>query len=435
MNYDDAFNIIYDNIYLFLSFSLVLFFILYAFTKKLSINGILDPYTFIYTFTYSTSYAVVCILFLNNAISFYSFFIILVMGITYIASVFIFTNIKLPYSTKLSFKKNSNKSHYRNACIIIYITTTLLIIYFKGFSIFTTTNRFEDNRGIGPIVRIFEISTYFLICYYFISINKIKTKKEKIINMSLFFMFLLFNATISGAKADLLFYFLAALISLKAYGSLKKIDIKYIILAFISSTLFALIILYFNFNSSLSGISDSYTVISSIFKRLVDRIISNGDMYYFGLPNDIYQNIEINNPIITFISPVISYSIASKLAGYDTSQFEIGKQLLLYHYPDNTVAGGPVDHFDLFAFSHFGLTGGVLFVILLSYLLCFIRNLFFICKDNVFLSISFTIIWINSLSWLLKPGYILGTLFYILFFYMLLLVINTALQKVSLSIK
>lgn len=434
MNYDDSFNVIYNSIYSFLCASLILFIILYFLTKKLSINGLLDPFTLTYTFTYSTSYAVIYILYVNDLISSYSAFVILLMGVTFLVSTFIFSNINLKTPLKpFVFFNSTFKSMKlcRTSCIIIYMASTILIVYFKGFSIFTETNRFEDNRGIGPVVRIFEMATYFLICYFFIYIYNLK--KGRFFYFLLFITFLLFNAIISGAKADLLFYILAALISAKTYGILKKINIKTIILIFFSSTVFALVILYFNFNKTLLGITDNYTVLNSLATRLIDRIISNGDMYYLGLPNDVYLNIEINNPVVTFISPVISYSITSKIVGYDTSLFEIGKQLLLYHYPDNLIAGGPVDHFDLFSFSHFGLFGGVIFIVLLSYILCFIKSFHHICNGNIISSITFTIIWMNSLSWLLKPGYILGNLFYIVIFYSILLSIYTLLKVITLK--
>ncbi|MCG5291980.1 hypothetical protein L7842_010835, partial [Providencia rettgeri] len=286
-----------------------------------------------------------------------------------------------------------------------------------------------DNRGFGPIVRILELSNLALISI--ISINLYQDSVltwKKLIGYFLLLIFMLFNAMISGAKADLLFFIFTALVSIKVYDPTFKLPKKFIVIIFLLTLSFAMIALYFNFSKSIDDDIPILEIFDALFRRLTDRILSNGDMYYMGLPNDIYLNIKTNNIFITTFSPVLSYSLMSNLAGYDVSQLEIGKQLLLAHYSGRTIAGGPTDHIDFFSLLYFGVIGGAIFIVLFSAILCFINSLVKYASYSIVPSTLITVFWIKSLSWILKPGLIIGSLVYFILFLFLLKCISTVIS-------
>ncbi|EMX6284612.1 hypothetical protein [Providencia rettgeri] len=431
MGYEEFFQISYSYFDYFIYISIFLFFILYTLTRKLSINGLIDPFTYTYTFTYATSYSVIIILYSLGHITHYTFFIFFIYGLLFVLSLKIFSITSFyPFNKKIfSFFIYKKTKIFTFSLLTLYIILMALTIYLKGFSIFTETNRYEDNRGFGPIVRILELSNLALISI--ISINLYQDSVltwKKLIGYFLLLIFMLFNAMISGAKADLLFFIFTALVSIKVYDPTFKLPKKFIVIIFLLTLSFAMIALYFNFSKSIDDDIPILEIFDALFRRLTDRILSNGDMYYMGLPNDIYLSIKTNNIFITTFSPVLSYSLMSNLAGYDVSQLEIGKQLLLAHYSGRTIAGGPTDHIDFFSLLYFGVIGGAIFIVLFSAILCFINSLVKYASYSIVPSTLITVFWIKSLSWILKPGLIIGSLVYFILFLFLLKCISTVIS-------
>ncbi|HBC3497178.1 hypothetical protein P3553_05090 [Vibrio parahaemolyticus] len=243
---------------------------------------------------------------------------------------------------------------------------------------------------------------------------------KKVLLYAIFIAFMIFNAIISGAKADLLFYIFAALVSVKIFNPNFSVSIKNMVMIIFLSLTFVFVVLFYNFSSSINMNLEYGEIFELLFRRLTDRILSNGDMYYMGLPNDVYEGISVNNILVVMLAPILSYSFMSKLAGYDIGQFEIGKQLLLAHYSGNTIAGGPTDHFDFFALLYFGVIGGAIFIALLALLLCFLRKMTVYGRGDIISSALVTVFWMKSLSWLLKPGLFLGTILYFTVFLLLI---------------
>ncbi|MEX9369470.1 O-antigen polymerase [Providencia vermicola] len=431
MGYEEFFQISYSYFDYFIYISIFLFIILYTLTKKLSINGLIDPFTYNYTFTYATSYSVIIILYSLGYITHYTFFIFFTYGLLFVLSLKIFSITSYyPFNKKIfSFFIYKKTKIFTFSLLTLYIILMALTIYLKGFSIFTETNRYEDNRGFGPIVRILELSNLALISIISINLyqHSVLTWK-KLIGYFFLLIFMLFNAMISGAKADLLFFIFSALVSIKVYDPTFKLPKKFIVIIFLLALSFAMVALYFNFSKSIDDDIPIFEIFDILFRRLTDRILSNGDMYYMGLPNDIYLNITTNNIFITTFSPVLSYSLMSSLAGYDVSQLEIGKQLLLAHYSGRTIAGGPTDHIDFFALLYFGVIGGAVFIILFSALLCFINSLVKYASYSIVPSTLITVFWMKSLSWILKPGLIIGSFVYFILFLFLLKCIITVIS-------
>lgn len=423
MNYEAFFKVSYEYFDYFVYMSILLFAVLYLFSHRLSINGLLDPFTFTYTFTYSTSYSVIILLYIFGHISDHTFSIFSFYGFLFLISINIFSRISYaPGDYKFfSIFCFDKKKAFLFSIIFVYLLLVAFTIKTKGFSLFTETNRFEDNRGLGPIVRILEMCTFTIICIISIYLYRLRFNMfKKVLLYAIFIAFMIFNAIISGAKADLLFYIFAALVSVKIFNPNFSVSIKNMVMIIFLSLTFVFVVLFYNFSSSINMNLEYGEIFELLFRRLTDRILSNGDMYYMGLPNDVYEGISVNNILVVMLAPILSYSFMSKLAGYDIGQFEIGKQLLLAHYSGNTIAGGPTDHFDFFALLYFGVIGGAIFIVLLALLLCFLRKMTVYGRGDIISSALVTVFWMKSLSWLLKPGLFLGTILYFTVFLLLI---------------
>lgn len=413
MDYEEFFFFAYQNICTYILIALFLFLSQYCLVRRFCIGGILDPFHIIYTFTYSTSYAVVGLLWLGGYVENYIFIMLLVYGILFLFSLKI-----LEYSgsecrqIKYIFRGlvNTNNSSLAIGIIMfIYVLLSATIIHSKGFSLFSTTNRFEDNKGIGPVVKFWEYSSYFITAYLSIYIYKIKNAfKRKFIFIGLIF-YIVFNSVISGAKADVFFYGLAYFYAQSIFYGKSLYKTKHIvyILFFGLSSIF--IVLFFNFSATLNTEGGLFDIFTSIFIRFTDRVLSNGDVYYMGLPYNVIEEIRIDNFFIVLFSPLVGLSLISSLVGYDVSSLEIGRQILLYHYPLHDIAGGPTDHFDLFAYKYFGCAGG-LFIIFLGVYIYIIRMIVKSGISSHYLSAVYTVLWFNVISVLLKPGMLLSSL-------------------------
>ncbi|WP_273764045.1 hypothetical protein [Aeromonas hydrophila] len=413
MDYEEFFSFAYQDIYKYILIAIFLFTSQYFLVKRFCIGGILDPFHIIYTFTYATSYAVVGLLWLGGYVDSYIFIMLLIYGILFLFSLKI-----LEYSGcecgRITYifrgLVNANGSSFAVGCItLIYILLTLMLIHSKGFSLFSTTNRFEDNRGIGPAVKFWEYSSYFITAYLSISFHKASNAfKRKIISIGLI-SYIIFNSVISGAKSDVFLYGLACFYAQSVFHGKPTYKIKHIlyISSFGLSAIFC--VLYFNFSSTLNAESEFVDIFISLFIRFTDRILSNGDVYYMGLPYNVIDGIDVDNFFVILFAPLLGVSVLSSIAGYDVSSFELGRQILLYHYPLHDIAGGPTDHFDLFAYKFFGYAGG-LFVIFLGVYIYVIRMIIKSGRSNHYLSAVYTVLWFNVISILLKPGMLLSSL-------------------------
>ncbi|HAX3282372.1 TPA: O63 family O-antigen polymerase, partial [Escherichia coli] len=132
---------------------------------------------------------------------------------------------------------------------------------------------------------------------------------------------------------------------------------------------------------------------------------------YLGLPHNVIEKIKTNNVLIDFFAPVLSSKLISHLAGYDVYTYDIGKQILLFHYPFYDIAGGPVEHFDLFGYKHFGIIGGIMFSAFLGMGVVILRNLVFLSRGNVFMTIVTCSIYFKMLAVILKPSILFAFMF------------------------
>lgn len=413
MDYGKFFSFAYLNINTYILIAAFLFLSQYVLVRRFCIGGILDPFHISYTFTYSTSYAVVGLLWLGGYVENYILIMLLIYGILFLFSLKILEYYggecrRITYIFRGGV--NVNNSFLAIGIIVfVYILLTIIIAHSKGFSLFSTTNRFEDNKGIGPAVRFWEYSSYFITAYLSISFHKTTSAlKRKIIALGLI-SYILLNSAISGAKADVLLYSLACFYAQSVYYGKSTYKLKHAFYLFLFGLISIFIVLYFNFHNTLDSENNVIDIFNSLFVRFTDRVLSNGDVYYMGLPYNVIEKITVDDFIVMLFAPLLGVSVLSSIAGYDVSSLELGRQVLLYHYPFHDIAGGPTDHFDLFAYKFFGYAGG-LFVIFLGIYIYVIRMIIKSGKSNHYLSAVYTVLWFNVISILLKPGMLLSSL-------------------------
>lgn len=429
MNYEQFFALAYDNSVYLMLFSALLMLLYLCSLRKFVISGIIDPFHFIYSFVFSTSYSVIIVLYINNCIDYFYFLLLICYGLAFLFPIYYFANAKrdgISYFIYSFFKATCKGNVTKKYFVFFYFLLLILMISIKGFSIFTSTNRFEDNAGIGVLARFYDIVWYFVagiyIIYYKETILRFGFIKKLIFSIP-FFSFFILNLLIIGSKSELIQYVLFYYLVLAVYGIKTKISLMKGIALFLVSMIFALVVLYFNFN--LQGDGNIKDLISETFFRLTDRIMSNGDMYYLGLPNEIIEKININNVLVDLFTPILSSRVLSSLAGYDVYSYDIGKQILLYHYPSFDLAGGPVDHFDLFGYKHFGVIGGCVFSLFIGFFIVIARNATSYAKGNKYMSVIMSAFYFKMLFVILKPSVLFGYIFDFIFVYVLLFLFST----------
>ncbi|HAG6514555.1 TPA: O63 family O-antigen polymerase, partial [Escherichia coli] len=336
-------------------------------------------------------------------------------SISFLFPIYFFRNRRKDLVSKYiyGFFSSINTSHYvTRIFILLYFIILIPLIYVKGFSLFTSTNRFEDNSGIGGLARFYDIIWLFVAGSFILYYKRILLYGGTIRKTILFFPFLAFfilNMLVIGSKSELVQYVLFYYLIISAYGYKFKLSIAKLTILGGLSLCFALIVLFFNFK--MEGDGDFSNIINESFLRLLDRIMSNGDMYYLGLPHNVIEKIKTNNVLIDFFAPVLSSKLISHLAGYDVYTYDIGKQILLFHYPFYDIAGGPVEHFDLFGYKHFGIIGGIMFSAFLGMGVVILRNLVFLSRGNVFMTIVTCSIYFKMLAVILKPSILFAFMF------------------------
>ncbi|WKE66790.1 hypothetical protein PVT67_06000 [Gallaecimonas kandeliae] len=432
MRYEEFFYFAYANIESIAFISLVIFAFLFLSLRRFSLSGFLDPFHIIYTFTYSTSYAVVLALWSGGFVDGIYMLLVMLYGVLFWFVIFSLSRLNVSVGRISLYVERAIDVRSTGAgkvVAFIYVFLTAIVLFSKGFSLFTVTNRFEDNRGLGPLVKFWSYSSLFIVAYLSIKLHLIKKRYRKRALGLVIVCLVILDSAIGGAKSDLIFYGLACVFSVSIFSGRIQVKAKSFILIFIVGIISIFTVLYFNMRSSI-GSGGFESVLSFLSVKFMDRILSNGDMYYMGLPNDVIDKVTLNNVLVVFFSPVLSLSVVSKLAGQDLSVFELGRQVLLYHYPDYNIAGGPTDHFDLFAYKYFGFLAP-LFIAFLAFYIYVVRTVVSSSYNNHYMSSFYTVIWFSVMDVILKPGTLISSIFFPFLFFALINALCFCFKRVS----
>lgn len=397
---------------------------------------------FFYTFTFGTKYAIVCSLFFNDYISYRLFFIIFLFGALFYFSLILFSNINnnflSVFITLMTPKKNQNILF--KIILIFFMLICGCIISTIGFGIFATTNRFDAARGYGFLIRILDVTGFFVMSYLSIlSYLRFKKLNKNDIKQWFIYVFLfvvvLIYCFLNGAKASLILSVYVIVLSVKIFNQSFKIKFTKVIFLFLLSILFALFSLQINLKNNgydLSSQGEYLQGVPILIEKFLHRILSNGNQSYMSLPYDVIDNIEKDSFLVRFISPFLGATYMSKILNYNVGDFSVGRQIMLYHAKYLDIAGGPTSHFDLFSYVYFGYFG-VFFVIFLGFLLGSINNLLrkeIRSQDNksIFKCSLLSTLWVKSNAIILEPtigiAYIVDVVIFFLFINIFFIVFN-----------
>jgi len=415
MSYFDFFNMVRENFSVFFWVMILSPLIIFLISNRYVYFGILDYFHFLISFNFGTSLSIVLLLFYYNEISIYYPLILMLYFFVFLFSFFCIEKTKIFYRVSRIFSKflylrEPDSKLFFVFCFLFFLITAIVIVSKIGFGAFVEINRFEANRGSGIYTRIFQIIKIIVACSIAIGAWKCWKRKKYFKAIILILIWLLitgFSTILIGAKSDFIVIFYASAMSFMTYSGRRINGFLIALLVFPIAIIFAFFILYKNLSiGGIESFSESEYIngLPYIFDKFFNRILSNGDMYYLGIPNGIMDNMIVaENLDILMMYPFIGSTFLSNIVGFDVANISIGKQLLLYHHPDYIYAGGPVTHYDLFLIKYFGVFLGLFFIPVISFIVLLGYGVSKFSKENTFLSIFSTTLIVNSYTILLQP--------------------------------
>ena len=442
----EVFDQVFENLLLFLVLTILFVFVLYMSVRKIAAAGYFDPLHFYWAFTYGTAYALIAGLFVLGYISLFYMVLVFSLGLFFVVALRLFLLIPTYTITEFIIKTCQPSFGVRSLFCILVILYVFAVIYqisIIGFGVFASTNRFEQARGNGMIIRFLGAIVPFLIAGFSLYIYELAQKKKDLkgyfllfLYVLMLFLFMAFNSILDGSKAAVLIYIYAAVLGVALYTHKKpKFYFFRLSILFISVLFFALLVQSFDLKNQNLKSSNAQYLPESFFalERLVFRIIGNGDKYYLGLPNEKVEDIEVDNFVVRFAAPIVGSTNLSRLLGYNVNDYNVGRQILLQHTPDRETAGGPTSHFDLFAYKYFGLSFCWVWVVFSAFIMAAIIKVRVFSCGSVFVASIGVQLWLSGLSMLLEPPIGVAKIFDILIIFGLIKLLGYLLPKKHVS--
>lgn len=416
MSPSEVFDQVFGNLLFFLVLAILFVFVLYISVRRIASAGYFDPLHFYWTFTYGTAYALIAGLYMLGYISLFYMLLIFSLGFLFVVALRLFLIIPTHTATELIIKVCQPSCGMRSLfsiLVILYIFAVTYQLSVIGFGMFASTNRFEQARGNGIIIRFLGAIVPFLIAFCSIYIYKLALRKKSLkgylvlfLLASVLFLFMVFNSILDGSKAAVLIYIYAAVLGVALYAQKKpKFYFFRLSIVFALVLFFALLVQSFDLKNQNLKSSNAQYLPESFFglERLIFRVIGNGDKYYLGLPNEVVEDIEIDNVVVRFAAPILGSTNLSGLLGYNVNDYNVGRQILLQHTPGRETAGGPTSHFDLFAYKYFGLSFSGVWVVFSAFILAVIIKVRFFSSGSIFVAAIGAQLWLSGLPMLLEP--------------------------------
>jgi hypothetical protein len=410
MNPTDFTLLVFDNITFVALLSAVLVLLLYIATYRIA-GGFLDPFHYFYSFTYGTAYAVVGLLAYTGYIGIKGLSIVVGYGLVFLIGYIFFsrTYFSKVWSTNRLFSLGGKTM--LALALILYFTIALIFLYEVGFAAFL-----PSRYGVGEynlFALIMDPLRLFIAAYIAVMIVNRHNGGRKIswlICVEL--LFIIFSSLINGSKFSFLESIYAGSVAVAIGLDGMKVHLKKIIkpalLILLVATVYAVGQEYLNIEAS-GGTEnnqsyDLYTKGPLLLDLFAIRIVNNGDIYYYILPETVFHTIVIDHPFAVLFRNIFGEKIVASLFGIDMTQVvDLGHQSTGYWYGAYDADVGPVDHFDLDAYKFFGPFGGILFVICLAFIISSINKL---KKGHYDIAGSATVaaLYIRSLTVLLSPS-------------------------------
>ncbi|WP_288439533.1 hypothetical protein [uncultured Pseudomonas sp.] len=404
---------------------------LYLSVRRFVFLGYLDPLHFYWTFTFGTAYGIVLALFISGFVSLYYVALLLSYAVFFLFFLRVSKRHgKWMYKLVVTLLVPHGRGRGEFWIILLlYVCLALFLIVNTGFGASAETNRFEQNRGLGAFVRVADAFRLFLVAYIaVICVGRWRHGRRNYLTILLgvgYIFLLLLSSLLNGAKFAILEGIYASIFAMAVQGYRLRLNILKVGLLFSVVLFFAVWILSKNLegagvDTEASGVYMQDAPI--LYERLALRVLANADKYYLSLPNGVIEKLKTDSALVQFVAPLVSVTKLSEILGYPINDYAVGRQALLYWYPDNAIAGGPTSHFDLFSYKYFGFAPGLLFAALMGWFFASVSALGRLGgKQGSYYAALSAALWVRSIAMLLEPTVGLA---YVLDIFILFFVVN-----------
>lgn len=316
-NYEFFINCFIPNGHIFI-FSLLISIVLYIPIIRYSIKSILDPLFYaILSAIFANSIPI--FLFLIDSISPSKLgYIILCEGIFWI-TYFGFAKKNIRFS-RYEMKEN-NIGDYCFISFFGFFVLSNLMTYIKfGIPIFNESRleTYASGGGWGILSHINSFSLFYCTVYSFYCISK---NKYRLFSYIVFISVIIFSL-LSGAKSSIL-VILFSYYFYKYYYRKQTINIrKHLPWLFVIGC-FPIVLLCVQLN----------TTPDIALLSFLRRFVANGDIYWMALPNDVVDEIDINNKVTYLFSRILT---PFRLMSHNDVELPIGVQIDWIVVPGNT---------------------------------------------------------------------------------------------------
>lgn len=397
----DFYILLVDNILLYIISLIIVGSLYYALIKNI-VKSILDP-IFIQLVAAAFANTIPLFLFFCGVISYkYIFYLICIESIFWIG-YFTFSKKNISFNEYEICETKASFEIYK-IMLALCIPSYLLTYIFLGIPILkdTYTETFSGGGGWGLLEHFQKFSSFFVITYSYYLLGIKKNRLLAKISMSLMIIFCL----LSGSKSAILIFAYTYFFYLYYYQH-RSFNFKKYKKLILLVCLFPLIIIM---THSQSGLSNSSLL-------LIQRVVGYGDMYWMALPNNIMEEVTINNPYTYLFQGILG---PLRLIDYSSFDANLGIQLKDIVYPDLDVQFAPNSRLALLGWISFGW-GGLILSFILGSTFAFIRTrLSSLLPNGIIPVIIYGYIYSQFISVLTDPILAIGKFFSIMIFLIIL---------------
>lgn len=310
-----------------------------------------------------------------------------------------------------------------NFFLVLFLLITIYSYLRFGIPLFLWSRvaLYVDSDGFGLIGRIQPMLKIYCIFYAFEKIFN-GTQKRKSIFYFVLFLFII-EGILSGSKSSFIYfivvYYFYTVINKKPF--LSKTGYFIITALIITTGILGVII---------KGESIEFGLL-----EFSSRIIQSGDVYYYSLPEHLYKDVHILNPIKFIFTGFLA---PARLIGIANREIHTGNQLFYLIYPKlEGLMSGPNSRMPFLSLVLFGWYGGLIFSFLSGCFFSILTNLskIFFYGNKIFFPLYIYIITMLS-AFIYDITLGLSNLFSIcvnLFIFLLIMILFAIINKVIFS--
>lgn len=357
---------------------------LYFATRNIAGN-IVDPFHFFYSFTFGTSYAVVCLLAVTGNVGLTGVSVVGGYGLLFLLTYRLFSKVTLWKGLQFNRRISMGGGWLFAIACLLYLVIAIVFLKAVGFGAFLRS-RYQIGQ-YNLLALILDPLRLLIAGYMAILIVNCHGPNRKITRALLVcaeLFFVVFSSLVNGSKFSFLESAYAAAVAIVVSRGSAATPWRKLVkpLSAVLGIAIAYAVSQQYLNSQASGISGErptdavYTRGPLLLDQFGMRIVNNGDIYYYVLPTPVFENIVIDHPFVLMFSDVFGGKLMGALFGVDvTKSGDIGHQAMGYWYGDYNADVGPTDHFDLDAYKFFGPFGGMIFVLCVAFTMACVNKL------------------------------------------------------------